>query len=457
MKKLCAPVLALLLIGCSLVSYSQKITTGVYSGINFSDIHGQDFGGRWVAKPGPSEGLSLGYLFNESLGFQTGLGYSNVYYQHKTYNYYYPPVFYNDEIGPSYSYQEISDFRILRVPVMLTISVPSELQFTIRAGIYFSFLKYNSSQYNSYYPYYSPQTEFSKKDFGYIFSSGISYPLSEKLKASLNASYITGRKEFQEYSGRRHGSSEFTLGITYEFPLKKKSEEILLPVSDTSSKKVTITYRAGIDYSWIKNTTASSDYSSVFGQSLGFSVNIPLGHGVDFVTGFTFERKGYSMKDSSAVFYMYRKASPMYDVNSKVLTDYGVIPFLLSFPMDRSRNIRFKTGPWLGLKLNSHNVGVAYNEVLSGTSYLVNKTTLYDDLQDYISDNDMGWIFGLGVELPLKNKYQVELGVEYSAGFKNMYKKSKLAIVQYPVPEDQEFRNRTLSFVLGITIPSKEH
>src|SRR5665811_282343 len=85
----------LFVLSFSSVSFSQNITTSVYSGINFSDIHGQDIGGKWVSKPGTSEGLTIGYAFNKSIGIQSGIGFSAVNYEHRPLYYQNPDIFYD--------------------------------------------------------------------------------------------------------------------------------------------------------------------------------------------------------------------------------------------------------------------------------------------------------------------------------------------------------------------------
>jgi hypothetical protein len=286
-----------------------------------------------------------------------------------------------------------------------------------------------------------------------MFSSGISYPLSDKIKATFNVSYLTGRKHFIENSNFRQGSSEYTLGIDYEFIKKNKTNINPISVSDSSSKKVTVTYWGGVDVSWNALDVNREMYSTVFGPSLGFSVNFPFGHGCSFISGVSFERKGYSMKDSSALFYRYMKSTPMYSVNTKVFTDYAIIPFLLSLPIGKAQMVFFNTGPWLGLKLNARNVGVAYNKLSSESSYTVTKTVVYDDLERYIKDNDIGWIFSTRVSLPLFNRYKVDLALQYSTGFKNVYNKTVVAAEQSSSIADYVIRNRTISFMIGFTIP----
>jgi hypothetical protein len=291
-----------------------------------------------------------------------------------------------------------------------------------------------------------------------MFSSGISYPLSNKIKATFNVSYLTGRNHLLEGSNLRQGSSEFVLGIDYEF--LKKNKKTINPgfTGDSTSKKVTVTYWGGVDISWNGLGADRAKYSAGTGPSLGFSVNFLMKSGLSFISGVSFERKGYSLKDSSALFYSYlNKSTPMYNVNTKVQIDYAVIPLLMSFPVGKSQMVFLSTGPWLGLKLNARNIGVAYNEVRSESDYTVSKTVIYDDLERYIKNNDIGWIFSARVSLPLLNRYKVDLALRYSTGFKNVYNTTIAAERQSSSVEDFVIRNRTISLLIEITIPTADH
>ena len=442
-----------LLVLCNSAGYPQTITTGLYSGVNFSDIHGQDFGGKWKSKPGPVQGFYLGWSLNKSLGIQTGINFSTVYYEHTLL--YYPVEF--DIKGPDYYYQGVGkmDFSFIRVPLLFTIHIPSVIQFNMRAGLIFSFLKDHSL---SDVYYYSESGIAKKTDFGYMFSSGISYPINNKIKATFNVSYLTGRKHLLENSNLRQGSSEFVLGIDYEF-LKKNKKDINPGLAiDSTLKKVTVTYRGGVDISWNGLDSDKSKYSTDAGPSLGFSVNFMMEPGFSFITGVSFERKGYSMKDSSASFFKYlNKGTPMYYVDAKVQMDYAVIPLLMNLSFGKSHIFFFNTGPWLGLKLDARNVGVAYNESRSESYYTVTKTVIYDDLVRYIKSTDIGWIFGTGISVPFLKRYKVDLALRYNTGFNNVFNKTIVAEQQSSSIADHEIRNRTISFLIGITIPQAGH
>jgi opacity protein-like surface antigen len=457
-------ILLLLLSYCS-ISYSQSLTTGISSGINFSDIHGQDAGGKWCSKPGASEALSVGYSFNKSIGIQTGIGFSTVSYEHRTQYYQYPMIDYylnsrySDMLIAPFYYLGSSymDFSFVRIPLLLTVSVPSALQFNMRAGLLFSFAKGHGSNPNYYYyynSYYSDYKDFKKNDFGFLFSSGVSYPLNERIDLSLNFNYITGRKKFMEFSAMRHGSSEITMGVNYNFIKKEKLNNNSHSQSDSSSNRVSVTYSAGLNYSWSTFDVGSKKYSSLIGPSLGFSVNIPLGHEVYFKTGVTFERKGYALKDSSESFYRYQeRGSQEYWVDTKINTDYAVVPFIISLPLGKFPGVFFNTGPWLGFKLNSKTVGLAYNEITSGSVYRYTKNIVYDDIEKVISDYDIGWLFSGGVSFLAFNDCKVDLSAQFNAGFRDLFNSKVLNDID-PSSNEQKMKLRTMSVHLGITLPS---
>jgi hypothetical protein len=453
-KHFCKSFAILALISCSLVSYSQNISTGIYSGVNFSDIHGQATGGNWVSKPGPIQGFYLQYSFNKSIGIQTGINLSTIYFRHKQQNY---PVYYDFTlsserlIAPSY-YQgaEDMDFRFLRIPLLVDINIPSTLQFDMRAGIFFSFLQ--SHDLNIYY--FGNTTEPGKHDFGYMFSSGIAYPLNDAFKVTFNASYLTGRKHLLENYYFRNGSSEFTLGVAYSGFQKNKNSGVQKIQNDSISRKVIVTITSGFLHSWNGGDEINGKYHGNPGLTIGFSLKFPLGRSAFFQTGFSFERKGFSIRDSSASFYrIIKDNSELYYVNTKVQTDYAIIPALISLPVGKPDFIYITTGPWLGLKLNSRNVGVAYNVTHSQTSYELVKTIIYDDTEKLMKNYDLGWIFGCGLSLPVAKSYKIDIGLQYSTGFRDVFSNAGQIIQQNPNDPGLMIKNRTISLLFGIRIP----
>ena len=443
-------ILILLLICGNTSVFSQRFTAGFYSGLNISDIHGQDLNGKWSHKPGPSEGFSIGYSFNRLVGFETGLSYSAVYYEYKTY--YYPvPIFYpyQQYIAPVYfNNTRTIGLSYFRLPLMLSLKVPSVPDLYLKAGIYYSFLNNNWEMDWEYYSDMNPV----KKDFGYIFSAGISYPVSEKIKVGFNVNYINGRKQFINDYNYRNGAAEFMAGVNFGFGGRKRENTGIYQQTDTSAG-VTVTYKAGVSVSWIPQPTIYGKYYPIAGQALGFSVNIPLGRGMDFITGTTFERKGYGIRDSSNSYYrLIQNSDPVYYVETKVQTDYAVIPFLAGFPIGREQRIFVRSGPWLAFKLDSRTVGTSYNNYRTSSGYTLQKTYVYDDITRIIKGTDAGWLFGATYTLPLKKRSLLEFDLHYSVGFGNVFDDPETSGTQNPDYYKHEIKNRTLSFTIGYSI-----
>ena len=443
----------LLLIGSNSVSYSQKISAGVYSGVNFSDIHGQESSGRWYHKPGPVQGVYLEYSFNRYLGLQSGLNFTTIYYESRSYYEGYINFFLLNSYPypyPDYYFTRKMDFSFLRVPLMLNFSIPSVVRFDLKAGLFYSHLT-NKSTYDGYY---DPGPV--KNDLGYIFSSVISYPITEKFVASFSVGYSKGWHPIYEGTDLRHASSEFTLGLSYNGFLKNKNPQASTKHhNDTLNPKLTLAFQGGLNVSWNSRQPDRENYSAIMGPSIGFVLDYRLDRNVSLQTGVSFERKGYSFRDSSTIYYLsYHEGSPVYDVDSRVEMDYIVIPLLLNFNIGKS--IFFNTGPWLGLQLNSRCTGTAYDEFNSGSGYVLRKTVIYDDMEKIIKDNDAGWIVSGGVSLPLRNNYRANISLRYSAGFVNVFDQATAGYDHYGAP-DLSIRNGTISLLIGLKIPSSDH
>jgi opacity protein-like surface antigen len=459
MKKSIAFICFVILISCYSVIYSQKTTIGIYSGVNLSDIHGQNNYGKWGSKPGPVQGFNLGYSFNKTFGLQTGMSYSTIYYEHKTISY--GPIYEDLHYitSPPYYYygNEKMDFSFLRIPVLLTVSIPSALQFDLRAGVFFSFLKDYSLPY--YYYYDSGISKKDKKGFGYIFSTGVSYPFTDNIKATFNAAYMAGPKKFPEYTEYKHGSSEFTLGFAYTGFLKNKKHPVTTkPLTDTLTSNLTVTYQAGINISRNASRTYKGIYQPLTGSSFGFILDYDFGYNTSIQTGLSFERKGYSLSDSSDLFYRYvRSAHTMYDVDTRVMIDYMEIPLLVNFYLGYSKTVFLNTGPYMDILLNARCAGTELSESRYGGGYNLTKTVVNDDMEKLIHDTDFGWIIGGGVTLPVFKKYKIDLALRYSTGFNDVYNHTENEDYTYRSYGRTFIQNGTVSFLIGIRLPSYEY
>ena len=164
----------LLILFSNSVIYAQSITTGIYSGINFSGIHGQDATAKWSSSMGLSEGAYIGIPISRSLGIQTGISFSSVNYKYDagTYQVLYrdpPSGIYPDITGPVYnSMKHTLEFSFSQIPFLLTVSIPSVIDIKVRAGMLFCVSEYHSPELSSF----TGTDSFKKTNFGYMFSSG---------------------------------------------------------------------------------------------------------------------------------------------------------------------------------------------------------------------------------------------------------------------------------------------
>lgn len=434
--------------------WSQKITAGYYGGVNISDIHAGTNSGKWKFKPGPVQGLYIDYSFNRIFGFRTGVNYSTLNYEHisgyQDYGYYpldYIPAFLP---GPYYPSNIFTDFSFISFPAQIRLSVPSVPRLDLMAGIFNAFLIDHSETFN--YSDYKP----AKYDKGYLYSVGLSLPLTDRLEASLNTRYLTGRKGIDKFNEARHGSMDFTFGLAWKGILKRKGDNTNYQVQDSISEKIYLVYTGGINTSWNSGDMDRDKYSLKYGPSIGLLVNYRLSANTSFRTGVTFDVTGYSLRDSSDSFNRYIiTGEAFYHVNTKTSVDYLTVPLLISFHPGNGGRFFINTGPFAGIKLNARCKGeVYYNPESSGT-YTRYRRIVYDDMERAIKDNNFGWIVEGGFATPLFRRLAMECGLQYRRGFGEVYDDSYLPENGSFFNDGTVFENSSLSLRIGIRVPVK--
>jgi len=451
MRKIESFVIFIILINCCTPVSSQKLTAGYYGGVNISDIHGNSTLGKWKFKPGPVQGIYIDYSFNKVFGFRTGIGYSTLYYEHVT-NYQVPPVYYSFSSSilpwPYYPGNEKMDFSFITFPTQIRLSVPSVPRLDLMAGVFNSVLIDNNK---SYY-YESPDPP--KEDFGFVYSAGLSFPLDDNFDAAINARYITGRRRMSDYSGTRHGSMDFSLGIAWNGIIKDKTGKIQKQERDTVSGSIYLIYKGSFNVSWNSCEKNAEKYSLNFGPSMGFLVNIRLASNSSLRTGLSFDRTGYSLKDSSDSFYKYYiDDDAYYYVDTKTSVDYLTIPLLINFQIGRQGRFFVSTGPFVGIKMNARCKGIVYYNAINQGSYSLYKRVIYDDLAGAVRDNNFGWIIGGGIIIPVFNRLAIESGLQYRKGFGEVFDKSYLQETNPHENEETTFQNSSLSIQIGLRVP----
>lgn len=450
-------ILFLIFIGITppLTISAQTLSAGFFSGICYSDIHTNNYSGSWKTKTGPSQGILVDYSINKILGIRTGAGYSTMYYSYSPYINEsgwtdYPSM--ESVIAPTYyPIREMMDFRFLTLPAEIRISIPAKPQLNLSGGIFYSFLRdYDLNLYHPMDDLIQPQ----KEDFGYTWSAGISYPVLKNLTASFDIRYITGRKEFFENMNYRHGSTDITLGMAYNISLQKAGSRREIK-NDTLSEKLFVIYYAGANIAWNSARYFKEKYSLAVGPSLGISVKYKVAPRTFLQTGISFERTGYSLNDSSSYFYRYENNyGDLSSVDTRTTIDYIVIPALIEFTFGKKNIFFFNTGPFLGTRLNARCNGTAYREIRLGSSYTRTETTVSDDIEGLIRNNDHGWLFGTGVIIPFYREYKINLALLYRQGFTDAFNRSYFSDHNITEPVESIIRTAAVTFHIGIKIPS---
>jgi opacity protein-like surface antigen len=338
------------------------------------------------------------------------------------------------------------DFTFLTIPARIRFSIPSKPSVNISFGVYGSFLTDYSMNY-----LYSDKP--AKNDYGYIYSTGLSYPLIENMDVLLDVGYTTGRRRFLDYAVYKHGSFDFKFGVAFKGFLKKQPDRELSGVKDSINSRYSLTYKGGVNVSWNYFGDHYNSYSIYIGYSAGFSVDYALTDKLFLRTGLFFQNTGYSLKDSSDSFNRYHRGiEPLYDVDTKIGVDYVNIPLQLGIRIRKPGNIYLCAGRYLAIRLNARCTGLALMADRDQDSYYLRKYIVNDDLGGLISKDDFGWLLGAGVSIPVFEKYSIDLGIQYLTGTSDIYNEDFLNMTQ-PAKGEMLIRNRFLSLQVGFKVP----
>jgi len=440
------PLIIILFLIISVKCYSQKFSVGFLNGVNRSNINGNQESGRWMSKPGPVSGIFFNYSPFQMWSLQTEISKMTIYYEEKTYNY---PIYWldksliNSSIMPYYYMNYNWNYSFYRIPFQLKFSTPTRIKFNLSAGIYFSYRYDYSDSYNNTPPKY---------DFGYIYSAGFSYPITNSLKVFVDGRYTSGRRVFVDQINGRNGTAEMVFGIGYYgFWDRKNHSKDFFP-SDSSNRHVLlITYKSGFSESSNSGHQSRNGYSSKGGFLGGVSFDYYLNKNFAISSGLTFEQKGYRFKDSSVTSFIYNPVNYPASIynNCKVDINYIVIPLLLKLKFGGKLKYYINGGLYSGMRLNARVTGTSKIE-LRGESYTLNEYTVYDDIDGNIKDNDWGWVLGGGILIPFYNKYSLEIGCNYNSGWKNILDVQPSMLNS---GADKTIKNKSLNFTVGFQIP----
>ncbi|MDP3914307.1 MAG: outer membrane beta-barrel protein [Bacteroidota bacterium] len=465
----------ILLLGVSLFMYpretkAQRFTFGEYTGVNFSNLHGNLTSNKWESKAGPSAGFFIEYKLGRLFAVQSEIGFISQYYEMKTYeqkNYYpvgipydysssYQPI--SGRIAPPYYELSNWDFSFLRFPLILKYQTPTRLQLGAGGGLFYSVLMNDErtkaerkSGLESGHPVY-PSTH----DWGYLFVADLSYPVTKELRLFLAGRLSTGKKVFIERYSAKNGASELLFGIKFtpERRDPKVQEKYNISVPDTSFSRCYLKSGLGVTMAWNPVKKLLGNYSEKFGANAGLIFGYRLDKTVSLQTGFQFQQKGYAFSDSS--YYNHRYATDLKKsgqfVDSNVNLDYMTVPLNVNFSFGEKIALYVDLGIYAEFLLNANCTGTTIKEYRNGSDYRKEKHNLHDAVEGYYEPVDFGFLGGMGIQFPFRDKIKFDLGIQYANGSKNILKKpGEYNFKGYY--DDQSFKNRSLSLKFGLQIP----
>jgi hypothetical protein len=439
----------LLFVFLSQSAFSQKLTVGLENGINFSNINGNIFLGKWDSQTGPVNGVYSKYSIGKWFLVQTGANFVSHYYN-KIWRYYsprpYPHLYYTNLItSPRSQYRNANyKFSFIRVPLLLKFKTPGKFSFELGVGPYYSFLV-NDEFTGKEKEMYFDKMPYPENDWGWIVSTGINYSVSDRFEISLAGQITKGKETYLEDIEGKNGSAELTLGIGYNFFASKQWRPHIKTKNDSLKKQVQILSHSGITISKAIDENTGEKFSSVTGFTAGVSVEYILSNpNFSLISGMWYERKGFNLmlNNKDNLLRQYKE-----DTDIQIAFDYFTFPLLFNIKAGKRFITNVDFGFYYSYLYNTMARGSYFNTSSTSYSYLKNRIYVNDNVDQRFKDNDFGGIVGLRFEYPVFSETHIYLGFNYSSGFRNIYNSLKSN-------KTNNLKNSSFSMVLGFVFPS---
>lgn len=438
----------------------QPLKLGIKTGVNFASINGDLNAGKWEPQAGPSTELFVNYRLSDYFSFQTGLFYHDLYYYHQDLRF--ASVEYAHRIEPYWSSGETKQFCFYGIPLELHFNTQTKIRMQLSAGIAFSFLDNSRESYSYVRPPYLDSgyernsrsndniEDIPQHDVGYLFSGGISYPISGDFDIGLTGSFYKGKREFMDtYKGKLE-AFEMMMKLGFSGLVKKQRKQ---PKNPSTENNITMTLKGGALMSRHRGSKHQNSYNTAFAFAPGFSLDFPISENTSFHTGFHFERKGYQMEASSQnVFRMVPSQTEgmNYSTDTRIAMDYLTVPFYLKFGFGKPLSVYLTGGFYYGYNVSARSVGKQIVEDRLLDNYKKTKESVYDHIEGYVTNSDWGWLTGLGMEWPVYGRYKLDLELRYDQSFENVFKSFGPATSIY---NDNHLFHESFRLMVGWQIP----
>ena len=434
-------------------TYAQKVTIGLESGVNYSNLRKAFDYDRFDAMQGPVNGFVLKYELGNWLSLQSGLTQATYYYNEYV-NYwidYYPAPNYSitappidDYPGPQhYTQLEASEFNFLRVPLLIKFKTPGRANIGIGGGPYYAFLvndELRGKDRDIYSEEYIDENFPKMHDWGWILESSFNYNINSRWSVSANARVTYGKEKYVENVEGKMGSTEFTLGVGYK-PFK---EGRFIQTTDSIGKNVSV----------LPQTKDNTDkYKSSPGFTSGVTIKFFLDENLSILTGTWYERKGYNLNYKGDQIAYYHEVQSYPTVESNVQLDYLTIPLMVDLEFGKKVISHINFGAYFSLLQNAFAEGfrLYQNEYNSGYR---NEKQYFNESLDYWFDNtDSGIMLAYRLDVPVFKWASSFVAINQSIGIKNILNSGEEFQSQYNSLGDLKMQNLATSIQIGLSIP----
>ena len=446
---------------------AQNFSFGIENGINFSNMHQSQGTAQTDGRPGPVNGIFARYEVLPWLVLQSGVNHATFYFDQKVtfypYDWYmissssFAPALSSLSIAPpSYNYRN-ENFSFLRVPLMVKLKTGGRLSAEFGGGIYYGILtndEFRGKDLELYTDEFIKDNFPPLNDWGSILSGSVNFQINNRWLVFAAANVTNARTHYFKNEVGKIGSSEFTFGIGYA-PF---GEGFVPHEPDSAPSRVVFTPHAGVVISAAHVSKDNEKYNNRNGFSGGISIKTRIDKTVSLSSGVWFEERGYGLDYAGNSDFIYippakNSTENVPELSSDIKLNYLTFPFLTEVGIGKKFRSNFSAGFYFSWLQNASSQGERLETYQNGAGYRVTKIFFENDLDNWISNNDTGFMFGYQLGFSVFNKADAFLGINQSLGVVNIF--DNLNEIQNPprTVSNTKMYNRATTIMAGVNIP----
>lgn len=451
-------------------AFSQSFTTGIESGINFSNIRKDLDSDRFKSEQGPITGIFLKYELGNWFSVKTGVNHTVFSFNEKNY-YYYPPGFYpfssssfwmpslsSSSIAPSYFRYEQNDYSFLRIPLMITFKTSGRINVEFGGGISYAILtndEFRGKDAKLFDKEYRDEHFPPMNDLEWVLGSSVNYNINDRWSLFVSGKVIYGEKEYFENIKGKIGSTELSFGAGYKL-FAPKSE--IIP--DSLGKRISILPHSGFNISKANSKNNKNKYHYSTGFSSGISLKYDMGQNFSLLSGAWYERKGYNLEYKgyySAIYHVMQNDEPSTIMNSDVQLDYLTFPLMMDVSMGSKIQSHINFGIYYSLLQNAFAEGEEISTYESKHGYQSQKSYFNKSKDLLFKNSDLGFLLGYRIDIPVFNWAKIFASVYQSFGITNILDYSDEAKEKNSFIINENLKNQSTSIIFGLNIPVNQN